>query len=296
MKKHIIVAPLFFVALSLTGCNLFASKDWEEKYGTPELFLSVVEEKGRHYNTIHKYNETEEDYDYGYEVRDALLSAAPFEKVSKKKKVSEKYFTYYHLISPANSGPNYCQMSIYDDGYIKIDHKSSLGPHQYLYFTMDEQKASEIVDFTFTKIENNRKIREEDAEAAQEYAKIENFIDTMRKKSSPTRCQYTELNNHVYEDTKFYDDGDLSLLMKDVEYTKTSDFTTSYPALTYNCRDKAEALEYWEYELDSKCNLVSVYYAYRNSLDEFSGLSIQYSIDANQGTAILAKAKELSGK
>ena len=83
---------------------------------------------------------------------------------------------------------------------------------------------------------------------------------------------------------------------QDVEYIKTSDFTVSYPALTYNYRDKAETQEYWEYELDSKCNLVSVYYTYRNSLDESSGLSIQYSIDVNKGTAILAKAKELAGK
>ncbi len=293
MKKRFLLASLVFVLpLALTGCDWFADKEWKEKFGTPELFLEKVDVQK---SNIRMYNDSN-DYDYGDEVKTALLEAAPFEKTTKKKKTAQKYFTYYHLIAPANSGPNYCKMSVYDDGYISIDYKRSLGPHQYAYFTMDETKASEIVDFTFAKIENNQKIREEDAEAAQEHAKIENFIETMKEKSSITQCQYTELKKYTFEDTKFYDNGDLLLLMEDVEYIKTSDFTVSYPALTYNCRDKAEAQDYWEYELDSKCNLVSVYYTYRNSLDESSGLSIQYSIDVNKGTAILAKAKELAGK
>ena len=293
MKKRILLTSLVFVLpFVLTGCDWFADKQWKEKFGTPELFLDKVDVQK---SNIRMFNDSD-DYDYGDEVKTALLEATPFEKATKKNKTAPKYFTYYHLIASANSGPNYCKMSVYNDGYISIDYKTSLGPHQYAYFTMDEAKASEIVDFTFTKIENNQKIREEDAEAAQEHAKIEDFIGTMREKSSITQCQYTELKNHVYEDTKFYDDGDLLLLMKDVEYTKTSEFTVSYAALTYNYRDKAEAQQYWEYELDSKCNLVSVYYTYRNSLDESSGLSIQYSIDVNKGTAILAKAKELAGK
>lgn len=289
MKKHIIAAPLFFVALSLSSCSFFNNKDWVEKYGTPELFLDCVVIEN---SSIRMYNEEiGEDYDYEYEVKDALLNAGPFEKTSKKRKVSEKYFTYYHLISPANSGPNYCQMSIYDDGYIKIDHKSSLGSHQYAYLTMDAQKASEIVDFTFSKIENNRRIRSNDEQVAKEKATIEAFIQTMRSKSSSTRCQYSTKKNETFVDSYFYDDGNLLSLIENVQYTPITDVNCDYDALVYNDDGLRTGLEY---RLDSKGIQASVEYRYINSLNEHRAVETFYSLNYASGFAILEEAKALA--
>ena len=92
MKKRILLASLVFVLpLALTGCDWFADKEWKEKFGTPELFLEKVDVQK---SNIRMYNDSN-DYDYGDEVKTALLEAAPFEKTTKKTKTAQKYFTYY---------------------------------------------------------------------------------------------------------------------------------------------------------------------------------------------------------
>ena len=148
MKKKLFFLPIILTTLSLTSC--FGDDEWKKEFGTPELFLSQVGD----YSLVYLYgadnNNRGEDIDY--EIRNALLEAAPFTETNKKSSEAERYFTYQAFWQPATSGPNFCNMSVYDDGFIKIHHKKSLGPNQYVYFTMDEAKATSIVDMVFAKI------------------------------------------------------------------------------------------------------------------------------------------------
>ena len=61
-------------------------------------------------------------------------------------------FHLWRILAPAASGPNYCNMSIWDDGLIRIDHKKSLRTQNYLYFSMDADKATNTNNFVFEKL------------------------------------------------------------------------------------------------------------------------------------------------
>ena len=89
--------------------------------------------------------------DCNLEVKNAILEAAPFNETNKTSSSEERYFTYHILRSHSTVGPNYCAMTIYDDGLMVIDYKSALGPHQYAYFVMDDDKATSIIDLVLTK-------------------------------------------------------------------------------------------------------------------------------------------------
>lgn len=149
MKKTISLLTLSFSLLTLTGCFLFTDDgSWKEEYGSPELFLQNVSEE--HRESIFKYASEGEMQDTDFQVKKAILASSPFKSVKKKEPVAERYFTYQAYWIPATSGPNYCQMSIWDDGFIRIDHKSSLGPHGYAYFQMDADKAVLLNDLVFS--------------------------------------------------------------------------------------------------------------------------------------------------
>ena len=88
--------------------------------------------------------------DDDFAVKEAILASGPFEQINRKEPVSDRYFTYLAYWQPATSGPNFCNMSIWDDGLIRIHHKTSLGPDDYLYFSMDGDKASKLNDMVFS--------------------------------------------------------------------------------------------------------------------------------------------------
>lgn len=146
MTKKLTAIVLVPIVFALTGC-FGDDGSWKEKYGTPELFLENVQE----IPSLYLYENESRFSDTNFEVRDLIKESGPFEEIEKRSPTSQRYFTYEAFWQPATSGPNYCNMSIWDDGLIRIDHKSSLGPHGYLYFSMDEAKASRLNDFVFSK-------------------------------------------------------------------------------------------------------------------------------------------------
>lgn len=296
MKKLILGSSLFFVALSLTSCDFFGNDNWKERYGTPELFLNEITDRWCY---IHMYNETVGDIDYNFEVRDALAEVGPFEQSNRKKSDVEKYFTYERYIGPSTTGPNYCLLLLYSDGFIKIDYKPSLGSHKYAYFEIDAVKAAPLVDFVFDKITNDRKAKLEDERAAMEEAKIENFLTAMEAKGS-VKANFVEVaKSHKYFDeyasTPFTDNGELLNLMKEVYYIETEEWDYDhYVAMTYNYDDSEKEENYWRYQLLSSGDYVEIRYDYVNRFKENLVACISYRIDATKGNAILAKASELA--
>lgn len=153
MKKAYSFLSLCLSSFVLTGCSLFIDDGkWKDNYGTPELFLESISEDD-HRESIFLYDNNSNDIqDENYQIKKMILSFSPFEKITKKHSETDRYFTYQAYWQPATSGPNYCTMSIWDDGFIKIDHKKSLGPHGYAYFQMDADKALILNDFVFSLI------------------------------------------------------------------------------------------------------------------------------------------------
>lgn len=149
MKNRLLFISIVPLLFSLTACDDGA---WKEKWGTPELFLENVIEMAN----VYMYENEGDYFDNNFEIRDLIKESGPFESIDKKEPKVERYFTYQGYWQPATSGPNYCNMSIWDDGLIKIHHKSSLGPHGYLYFSMDALKASNLNDIVFEKILANQ--------------------------------------------------------------------------------------------------------------------------------------------
>lgn len=154
MKRMLRLLAIPFIALSLTltACPFsFGDNDaWKEEWGTPELFLQNA--KGKTY--VYLYEKEGQFLDNNYEIRDLIKESGPFESIDKRNPTTDRYFTYEGYWQPATSGPNYCNMSIWDDGLIRIHHKYSLGSHSYLYFSMDSSKAFTINDRVFEILSN----------------------------------------------------------------------------------------------------------------------------------------------
>lgn len=152
MKKWCYFLPLLLMTTSLSGC-IFDDDSWKEDYGTPETLLNTVL-NDLYIPRVYLYEDEKQTEDEDYVITNYILKAGPFEETKQKQATSEKYFTFEAFWQPATSGPNYCNMQVYDDGYIVINHKKSLGRLQSVYFSMDSVKSLDIVEFVFNRINN----------------------------------------------------------------------------------------------------------------------------------------------
>lgn len=148
MIKKLLIVPLFLLATTLSSCTFKDDESWKEKFGTPELFLN----NAYGYKYVYKYYRFEDENKYS-DTDDTILSAikeaGPFEKSTEKDNYVERFFTYDGFRFDSTMGINYCIMSIWDDGYVQIHHKSALGPHSYLHFSIAEDKAIQLNDLVF---------------------------------------------------------------------------------------------------------------------------------------------------
>ena len=150
MKNKLLLALFIPLLFTLTACP-FSFDDngaWKEKYGTPELFLENI--VGHAY--VYMYEKEGQYSDSDFAIRNLIKQSGPFESIGKRNPTVDRYFTYEGYWQPATSGPNYCNMSIWDDGLIRIHHKNSLGSPEHLYFSMDADKATNINNFVFEKL------------------------------------------------------------------------------------------------------------------------------------------------
>lgn len=143
-------SPISLVAmmLALASCTFLDDGSWREEWGTPELFLANV--VGHRY--VYGYEDQGQFQDEDFAIRDLIQESGPFESTSRSSATVSRYFTYEGYWQPATSGPNYCHMSIWDDGLVQIHHKKSLGPHCYVYYQMDAGKAINLNDVVFDRL------------------------------------------------------------------------------------------------------------------------------------------------
>ena len=156
MKKIVAILTLPLLVSSLSSCFPDDGK-WKEEYGNPVLFMeSVIKMNNpQHYGSCYYlYENSSRNLDEEYTIATEIKDAGPFSEAKKKEVGSERYITYQAYWTPATSGPNYCNLALYEDGFIEIVHKKSLGPYGYLYFEMDEMKAKYVVDSAFALTES----------------------------------------------------------------------------------------------------------------------------------------------
>ena len=154
MKNKIFYLPLISLSLCLTACPFRFSDNgaWKERYGTPELLLENAMDDAY----VYLYDDQNYFEDEDSVIKDAIKEAAPFENGNSQSTPKDiKYFTYVANWTPATTGPNYVHLSIWKNGFVRIHRKSSLGPHEYLYFSTSEEKATVLVDMVFSMLENN---------------------------------------------------------------------------------------------------------------------------------------------
>ena len=286
MKNRLLFIPVVAIALSMTGC-IFDDNEWRKEYGTPELFLNSVTEERRSESLIVGIENIGPDYDF--EIKNALLESGPFEARNNKDDGTGRSFTYRAYWKPATTGPNYCHMDIWDNGYITITHKRSIGSRQYAYFSMSEEKAAYINDLVLEKDARQKQIAEQAYQQALEDGKIENFITEMEKKSSYPVSYLDENNKNGYQVYEFVDTGELFDLIKNATFTPTDVNFVGERILVFN--DDYD--ENWSFVING-FGVPYVNYVYTDSLGRTDVVRITYSLPEEQQNAILAKALQLA--
>lgn len=151
MNKLLFI-PFISITLLARSCP-FSFGDggaWKEKFGTPELLLENAVDEAN----VYLYEKDNQYKDKDNVIKKALQEVTFESSDSKSVPKDIQYFTYEAEWIPATSGPNYEHLSIWNNGFVRIDHKTSLGPHEYLYFSIDEAKALELVNFVFSLIQS----------------------------------------------------------------------------------------------------------------------------------------------
>lgn len=295
MKRTFLAALVFLIPFALTSCT----PSWND-LNTPTKFLKKADFDSCCLSLTDNFkNISESDWkDYNLEIKDALLKAGPFTKVVETVPDSENHFLYVNAYKNGFVGlypTYYCIMSIYDDGYIQIDYQQAEG-HKYAYFSMDGDKAKAINEQVVNKIATEKQIKEEDKSQAYQDGDIANFIKEMETKSSiKTKVEDRHLEEMTKDTYNFSDNGEILSLIKDAEYTHTSNLPPleSSETFYYNLDNQKGTLP-WSYYLYDSFDYVKIYYSYVNRLKERLRIEINYHIDATKGKEIVAKALEIA--
>ena len=285
MNNKLLFLPVAaLISFAIPKCD-FSDTEWLKDYGTPELFLSQI--KGDYHLEELLLGEEQCGADYDYEIRDALLESGPFVERDNKDEGIGRCFTYRAYWQAATTGPNYCLMDVWDNGYLRITHKRSIGYEQHAYFSMSEEKATSVNNLVREKIERNKQIAEEAYQQALADCTIENFITEMEKKSSYPVLYYERLNN-TYRIYEYTDTGELFGLIKQATFTPSdANFAGERQLVFNNFYD-----EDWSFIISSQ-GVPYVSYVYADSLGRTNVVRATYSLPEEEQNAILAKALQL---
>lgn len=294
MKRRLLAVFIALIPLSLTSCSLLS---WNN-LNTPAKFLKHAEsDYGRCWISLPGYDSSSNSgKDYGLEVKKALVDAGGFKKTDQSQPETYRYFEYGIRYKDGYvglaSGLN-CIMSIYDDGFIKIEYQTYEKDNKYAYFTMDPEKACEITDLVYEKIPRDKQTIAEDKTQAYTDGGVDNFIAAMEKKSS-IKVSLVEYSSDKTTKANYNltDNGELLKLIKDAEYTRTvkSANWDASRVLTYNLYTYQKDELNWNYYLYDSFDFVDIYYSYKNRLKENNNVAISYNIDPVKGKAIYDKA------
>lgn len=125
------------------------NSDWVNEYGTPKLMLEHCENEDMCYYFLND-DDSKSKKDENFTIKNMLLTVDEYKGIDKPDELSGDYFTYYHIRSFATSGPNHCDLRVYENGYVELDYKASLAKHKYRYFSINPIKALEINNFVKT--------------------------------------------------------------------------------------------------------------------------------------------------
>lgn len=284
MRKRLLFIPVAAITLSIVSCS-FDDTEWRKTYGTPELFLSSVSEEG--YNESLVINDEEIIPDYGFEIKSAILASGPFESRNNEGSGAGRSFTYRAYYQTDSTGACYCVMDIWDNGYLKITHKNSVGPKQYAYFSISEEKGTYLNDLVIEKNALQKQIAEDAYQQALVDGAINNFITEMEKKASYP-VTYLEFVNNSYTVYEYYDEGELFDLIKQATFTPSEDNFAGERQLVFNNDNNDK----WLFVINS-LGVPYVSYVYTDSLDRTEVVRITYSLPDAERDAILAKALQL---
>lgn len=157
--KRISLSLIMLLLIFMIACKFSCKDDGWKEYYTPELFLS--NSMDYHNVTVKSSNIEGGVQDKELIIKDYILEVGSFESIKKNETKSSRFITYHILISNATTGPNYSNMIIYDDGFIEIEYKASLGKHHYFYYSFDSSMASTLFDKIENQIRENQKLVEE---------------------------------------------------------------------------------------------------------------------------------------
>ena len=136
--------PLIFLS-SCTG-----NDEWKKNWGTPELFLSMIEREDKTYIYLNG-DDSNKINDVNFEIKNYLKTVDEYHPYTGKVDTKQGYFTYEYYISPSTAGPNHCDMHVYANGVVVIDYKAALARHKYEYFAITSEKAQQINNFVLYK-------------------------------------------------------------------------------------------------------------------------------------------------
>ena len=284
MRKRLLFIPVAAITLSIVSCS-FDDAEWRKTYGTPELFLSSVSEEGHNESLV--INDEEIIPDYGFEIKSAILASGPFESRNNEDDGAGRSFTYRAYYQTDSTGACYCVMDIWDNGYLKITHKNSVGSKQYAYSSISEEKGTYLNDLVIEKNTLQKQIAEDAYRQALVDGAIDNFIAEMEKKASYP-VTYLEFVNNNYTVYEYYDEGELFDLIKQAAFTPSEDNFAGERQLVFNNDDNDK----WLFVINS-LGIPYVSYVYTDSLDRTEVVRITYSLPDAERDAILAKALQL---
>lgn len=150
MNKLLKTIPALLLPVLMTGCftkpDMTKYKDISTFYGEAEVaycWYWTREHEGQHYD-----NEQE------YIVLKEIEKIDSFQEIKKFKKPDINYLTYHILQSNSTAGPNFTEMTIYEDGKVLLTDKHALSDYGYLYFSCDVEQALHVIEFANNLIEN----------------------------------------------------------------------------------------------------------------------------------------------
>ena len=291
MMKNKLKAFVIVIPLIIPSCTFF--KTDEEEYKTPELFCFKAE--GYEYSYDYYSSRDGSDYeldDYDGTVLEELKKIKDYQSVSRKEDKTENYIVYQNII-PAMSGPNIARMSIYDDGYLEIYRKQSLGNHHYFAYTIDIDLAKFIIQYVEDKIDFAKTAEEEAYEKANQYAYIENFLIDSKKETAITNSAVRT----GYGFTHFQDKTTINLIEK-YQYELVEEETFNYEDtyFKYDVLPDVNNPERWTFELDKKFGSIYLTYEYKDAANRDGFIKRKYSMNKNDASSLYEEILELKDK
>lgn len=288
MKRNSSFILAIASGLVLSGC-IFNLDDGSKEYQTPELFMSHVV---THHGITILSSEVEEDaLDYELKVKDAILSAAPFESVTTFQPTTERHVSYKFLRSHSTAGPNYANMYIYSDGALRIDYKAALASEKSFYFTINPEKAANLNDFVGKRIVEIKETLKSAKQQAKESAGIASFVDAMKTLKDIPMIVRDPSTKNGYD---CFDDGTVCDLIQATSHTPIEQAPQGDRALIFNYSSYVNS-QYsgWQYFISGDYKNAGITKTYKNPYGDEDDVALYYAISEADGRKIFERAFEL---